>query len=387
MYAPDGRIVCPKDFANIDVAEAMRRAAPWRKSAVSGGVVGAVPFIIHVSSSTSSPAGFVYRDWIAILCGLAAVALGGVALWQARGETVRRSAAFAAGIAVLALGAYQVASGFGVFETSANTSSSVSFTETPMPGPPIEKPAAPAPPAAPDPKHPEACAENEACFQLGLDLDKANDTAGATLAYERSCTLGGPGGCLNAAINWKEGEHPDFGKAFADLKHGCELGAAEACTALGYAYDHGQGVEKDYARAKELFEKSCEQDPLGCANLAVLYDLGHGVTKDRARAFELFAKSCDGSKSVDIAFACAAAGADLTDGVGAKADPKRGVTYLEKACELAPRQCLYLARATDKGIGTKKDPAKAKELYAKACDAGNADACPKPAKAAPTHKK
>ena len=116
MYAPDGRVVCPKCFANIDVAEAMARAAPWRKSAISGAVVGAVPLFVSVSSSTSTPGSFVYRDWIAILCGIAAAALGGVSLWQARSETIRRSTALAAGIAVVALGLYQVAKGFGTFE-------------------------------------------------------------------------------------------------------------------------------------------------------------------------------------------------------------------------------------------------------------------------------
>ncbi len=40
-----------------------------------------------------------------------------------------------------------------------------------------------------------------------------------------------------------------------------------ACSTLGYAYTHGEGVEKDLARAVTLYQKSCDGgNVVGCHN-------------------------------------------------------------------------------------------------------------------------
>ena len=126
LYAPDGRVVCPKHFAEIDLS-AGGTSPPWRISAIAGGIVGAIPFGIHVSSSSMSTVNghvtsFVYRDWIAVICGVIAMICGVLTVVAARKEQLRRALAFAAGIGVLALGGVQIARGFGVFESPGNYS-------------------------------------------------------------------------------------------------------------------------------------------------------------------------------------------------------------------------------------------------------------------------
>lgn len=369
LYTPDGAIVCPRDFANVDVA-ASGRAPPWRIFAIAGGVVGAIPFAVTVSSSSSvmvngEVTDFVYRDWIAVACGVVAATLGVVTLWSARGEQLRRAVAIAAGLGVLALGGLQIARGFGVGAQPATSQTSFSFTSPPaMPE---------LPPA--DPTRPDTCAEQEACFQLGLALDKAKDFDGAATAYQRACELGAAGGCHNAGFLWKTRDNPDLAKAAIWFDRGCELGMIHSCNDLGIAYKFGKGVPEDLSRAVALLEKACaKDDALGCLNLSDSYDRGLGVPADPQRAFELLAKVCDGGDAPETALGCEEAG-DRLHRKGDPADAERGASYLARACEREPSRCAGFALATATGYGVPKDPAKARTLYDQACKAGNEGAC------------
>ncbi|MDC5928278.1 tetratricopeptide repeat protein, partial [Proteus mirabilis] len=62
-------------------------------------------------------------------------------------------------------------------------------------------------------------------------------------------------------------------------------GDSEAQVNLGVMYALGQGVEKDYAKAKIWYEKSASQgNSLAQHNLGVLYNYGLGVPQDYAKA-------------------------------------------------------------------------------------------------------
>lgn len=84
-----------------------------------------------------------------------------------------------------------------------------------------------------------------------------------------------------------------------DVEHECAGGHAKACTSLGVHYAFGTfGRKVDYAKARELFERSCDGDPAGCHELAVLYEHGRGVAVDRTRARSLYERACAaGSKA------------------------------------------------------------------------------------------
>jgi uncharacterized protein len=58
---------------------------------------------------------------------------------------------------------------------------------------------------------------------------------------------------------------------------------------LGYFYEHGRGVPRDYAKAAESYQQAALQEhSMAQNNLANLYFHGLGVHKDTARAFRLF---------------------------------------------------------------------------------------------------
>ena len=54
---------------------------------------------------------------------------------------------------------------------------------------------------------------------------------------------------------------------------------------LGVCYYEGEGVERDFVKAFELFKKAAEKDVEGAQyNLAVMYEKGQGTKKDIKQA-------------------------------------------------------------------------------------------------------
>jgi TPR repeat protein len=61
---------------------------------------------------------------------------------------------------------------------------------------------------------------------------------------------------------------------------------------LGFLYDHGLGVTKDYTQARQWYEKSAAAgNPMAIANLGLYYANGWGGPKDAAQARNLWEKA------------------------------------------------------------------------------------------------
>ena len=59
-------------------------------------------------------------------------------------------------------------------------------------------------------------------------------------------------------------------------------------------YEKGIVVTQDYAKANELYLKSCNANyGESCNNLAINYYKGYGLSLDTQKAKELFKKACD----------------------------------------------------------------------------------------------
>lgn len=124
------------------------------------------------------------------------------------------------------------------------------------------------------------------------------------------------------------------------LKKAVAQGNAEAFDRLGECYSYGWGVEKDSAKAMELYLTGVDKGNVECVDsLANLFEA-------------LYEK----------------------DEVG-KEDQSKVLLSLkrlaESDCSLA---CYYLGRFYENGLGVDRDIEKAKELYQKAADAGDEDA-------------
>lgn len=274
---------------------------------------------------------FVYRDWIAVGCGVVAIMLGIIATGAARKEQLQRALAFAAGIGVVLLGGVQIARGFGVFADPGGSSSSSSTTfETTTTVPHIDdKPKG-------DPQSPDTCPDDDSCFNLGRALDQAKDEANAAKAYGRACDMGAMGGCFNAGLYFVQLDPPDI------------------------------------VKAEPYFAKSCEGgDPQACANVGRIYAT-EGATFDMKKAVAMFGKSCDGK----LGLGCELLGKVYDQGLDGKEDFPKARELFEKACALqAPDSCFFLGEQRRQGLGGDKDAEGAIAAYTAGCKLDNQDAC------------
>src|SRR5262249_41518323 len=72
-----------------------------------------------------------------------------------------------------------------------------------------------------------------------------------------------------------EGVERDYAKARALFEWAASMGDASAISNLGSLYLNGEGVARDYAKARDLFEKAAVQgEALGMTNLGLLYESG-----------------------------------------------------------------------------------------------------------------
>ena len=155
---------------------------------------------------------------------------------------------------------------------------------------------------------------------------------------------------VNAAKNSPESNYErgmkhykekDYNDAFPFLEKaatpkGEYKGHAEAQYSLGYMYQNGFGVEQDYAKAFELYQKAADQEyALAQYALGYMYYIGVGVTMDEAKAVKWFKKAAEQGVS--------------------EAQFRLGHMY---------RYCL----------GVDKDYAKAVEWFQKAAEQGNGNA-------------
>jgi hypothetical protein len=154
-------------------------------------------------------------------------------------------------------------------------------------------------------------------------------------------------------------------------KQRCEAGHARSCVVLADLHRSGGSVEKDAARAADLYRKACElQESRGCFKLAGMYERGDGVPFDAPRALALYQAACDAGD----AGGCYGVGywslyglrGQLRDDAGAR-------RAFDKGCALGSGPSCFLLgtmieRATRDFVG-------AARLYEKACGLAHATGC------------
>lgn len=158
----------------------------------------------------------------------------------------------------------------------------------------------------------------------------------------------------------------DYDKVIKLFKNGAKQGDAEAQYNLGYMYENGKGVERDYVIAAEWYEKAAEQGHAKAQNnLAFLYRKGYGVPQDIEKAIELYEKAAGQG--------CATAQINLgylyKYGTEIGQDYVKATDYFRKAAEQGnPTGQVNLAELYDEGKGVPQDYAEAAKWYIKAAE-------------------
>lgn len=161
----------------------------------------------------------------------------------------------------------------------------------------------------------------------------------------------------------------NYPKAYSLFSLAAEKGLAEAQCQLGILFETGKGIEKDYLKAEEWYNKACNQ-----GHSEAMYNYGRlfcETKDDKAKAFHYFQLSAE-KNNLD-ALVCL--GCCYREGYGTSINFDKTIELTMKAAE---QNC---ARAKDamglyfkKGIGVEKNLTKAVEWYAKAAEQGYAKA-------------
>ena len=182
-----------------------------------------------------------------------------------------------------------------------------------------------------------ACAADhgDSCDSLGFHYLHRQASPGyaakASGAFQRACDLGA--GCSHAR-RCPAGDPTHvraLSRGVGQAGEDCETGDMDRCLSFAISLKTGNGIERDHARAAELFDRVCTSgDPYGCWYLGGAYQRGQGVAADDDRAAALFRKACDADHAngcVDLAFA-------HVHGRGVPQDLPTAITLFDKACTL-----------------------------------------------------
>jgi len=164
----------------------------------------------------------------------------------------------------------------------------------------------------------------------------------------------------------------NYDAALTNYKKAFELGSVRALFTLGTLYDHGEGVDRDPARARFYYEIAAQKKfAPAIASLGLLYETGTGVTQDAAKAYELYQRAAD----LGDAGAINKMGELTEKGLGVARNVKSARALYERSAKMGhPEAAVNLARCFANGIGGRKDIPEARKLLTRAAKAGSTQA-------------
>lgn len=142
--------------------------------------------------------------------------------------------------------------------------------------------------------------------------------------------------------------------------------SAEAIYQEGRKYYFGKGVQKNYSKARQLFEQAAPHEHLNANyRLGLIYARGYGVEKNysKAKAFLEIAASLGGKKSMYEL------GQLFYYGRGVDRDYVKAGEWYEKAALKGNTKAIYsLGFMFERGRGVAKDYNRARQLYQRAAE-------------------
>jgi len=227
----------------------------------------------------------------------------------------------------------------------------------------------------------------------------------------------------------------EYDSAFPAYEKMCKDGKADKCATLGDMYRHGNGVEKDVVKAKEILTNSCNANnmdgclklgnlyldnnntqksiefytkvcdnkyPMGCHNIAVAYEKIDDINNTR----KFYQMACDnnyttscvslglsyikseprdaqtGAKYHQLAcnngseYSCNNLALLYMYGDGVEMDRNKSFNMFDQSCRKDDKfACNNLGNSYLNGYGTEQNITKAIEIYSKNCDNNNSDSC------------
>lgn len=138
--------------------------------------------------------------------------------------------------------------------------------------------------------------ENNRLYAFSLHQNQSEDPIETFKKIEKSANEGNASAqyVLAEAYDSGQGVPVDAAKAVMWWKRAAEQNHPKAQCALGYAYNCGQGVLMDAAKAVMWYQKAAEQGVRDAQYyLAISYEAGLGIEKDITKANELYSKAAE----------------------------------------------------------------------------------------------
>lgn len=127
------------------------------------------------------------------------------------------------------------------------------------------------------------------------------------------------------------GVEQDYAKALECYEKSAYLGYMDGYDYAGVMYYSGEGTEQDFAKAKELWEKGVALGNTGSMyNLAWMYENGDGVEQNYEKALELYQMSADAGNTRSMN----ALGYFYSHGYGVEQDYTKALEWYDKSAEL-----------------------------------------------------
>ena len=132
------------------------------------------------------------------------------------------------------------------------------------------------------------------------DMEKANHWAEKVEArYIEEVDLPDMKGDIQFILGELAVNRGDYRKGYSLYEQAVENSSTEAANQLGFAYQHGQGIDVDYKKAIKYYKIAAEGDePIAQYNLGFMYYNGLGVAKDEKQALKWIKMSAENDHTV-----------------------------------------------------------------------------------------
>ena len=170
------------------------------------------------------------------------------------------------------------------------------------------------------------------------------------------------------------GVERDFVKAAQWFERALAAGDVSAGTLLAECYLFGKGVTKNETKAVALLQEASTRDPRAMDQLGNCYHKGIGVTRDDREAFRLYhaaakLNNLDSTGNLGVLYLTS----EETDlGKNEAARTQKAVDLFRDGAKQNNAFCMFLyARCFEAGTGVIANPTEASDWYRRAAEAGN----------------
>ncbi|HEY0116743.1 MAG TPA: tetratricopeptide repeat protein [Allosphingosinicella sp.] len=153
-------------------------------------------------------------------------------------------------------------------------------------------------------------------------------------------------------------------QAFERVESASRRGDLDAVALLGWFYDSGRHVPRDFARAAEIYRRVVRDNPSVQWRMGVMHDLGQGVPENPQEAVRLFRQAATAAESAVSANANASLAVMYANGRGVRTDYTLAMRHYRRAAELGGSAgFLGVGLLYHYGLGVSRSPNEAAAWY------------------------